>query len=91
MAELNCLGCDEWLATVDDVTWRVCNKSRRVAVEGSLVTSRDYWSNLEVVEKRAEEWRERGVYDPMPPPPDPANASVTLRCGCGTVNRFEHP
>ena len=91
MAELSCLVCDEWLATVDDVTWRVRNKSQRVAVEGSLVTSRDYWSNLEVVEKRVEEWRERGVYDPMPPPPDPANSAVTLRCGCGEVNRFEHP
>ena len=91
MAELICPVCDEWLATVDDMSWRVRAKNDRVIVEDSLMTSRDLWSNLEVVEKRADEWRDRGVYDPMPPPPDPVNSAITLRCACGDVTRFERP
>lgn len=91
MAKLTCPSCGVWLAAVDDASWRVRDKREGVVVEKSLVTSGDLWSDLEVVEKRADEWRDRGVYDPMPPPPDPVNSSLTLRCGCGEVTRFDRP
>lgn len=91
MAQLTCPECSQWLATVDDRSWRVRDKGFDVVVEVDPVTSVDLWAEIEVLEKRADEWRDRGVYDPMPPPPDPANSSVTLRCGCGTSARFDRP
>ena len=91
MASLICPDCSVWVADVDDTSWRVTKKAEGVILEPSLTTSADLWSNLEVVEKRADEWRDRGVYDPMPPPPDPANSSVMLQCRCGERTRFEKP
>jgi hypothetical protein len=91
MAQLSCPACTEWLANVDDVSWRVRDKSVDVVVEVDLVTSSDLWAELDVVEKRADEWRDRGVYDPMPPPADPVNSAVTLRCRCGESTRFDRP
>jgi hypothetical protein len=91
MAQLTCSGCGQWLATVDDVSWRVQDKGDDVVVRVDPVTSGDLWAEIDVLEKRAEEWRDSGVYDPLPPPPDPVNSSVTLRCSCGTSTRFDRP
>ncbi len=91
MAQLTCPACGEWLAEVDDVSWRVRDKNADVAIEESFMTSDDVWSDLAVVEKRADEWRDRGVYDPLPPPPDPVNSAVTLRCKCEVSTRFDRP
>lgn len=91
MANLTCPSCGRWLAETDDVGWRVRRKNEDVDIEPCFLTSGDVWSNLDVVEKRAEEWRDRGVYDPMPPPPDPANSAVVLRCVCGESTRFDRP
>lgn len=91
MANLNCSKCGEWLAEIDDTSWRLRRKSPSAGVSESLVTSSDLWSELEVVERRADEWRVRGVYDPMPPPPEPGNTAVTMTCGCGESTRFERP
>lgn len=92
MARLTCSSCGSWLATVDDVSWRLTAKRADVEVAEVSVAeadSADVWSDLEVVEARALEWRDKGVYDPLPPPPDPPNNSLTLVCGCGVRSRFE--
>ncbi len=91
MAQLICSACGVWNATVDDVTWRITDKNADIGVVESLATSDDVWSEFELVEKRREEWRDRGVYDPMPPPADPVASSITLRCGCAKVTRFDRP
>lgn len=91
MARLTCAACGSWLATVDDTSWRLTAKRPDVdVVPVSLdeAESTDVWSDLDVVEARALEWRDKGVYDPLPPPPDPPNNSVTLVCGCGERRRF---
>lgn len=91
MANLNCPHCGEWIAVVDDVAWRVQDKARGVVIEETSLTSNDLWSQIDVLERRADEWLDRGVYDPLPPPPDPVNSAVTLRCACGEAMRFERP
>ena len=90
MARLNCPGCGSWLADVVEPTWMIVAKGE-CAVEVDVTTSADVWADFDLVEKRAEEWRDRGVYDPTPPPPDPPLAAVTLLCDCGRRARFDRP
>ena len=90
MARLTCPDCLRWLADVSDETWRVVARGEcEIQMEPS--SSSDLWSDFDLVEKRAEEWRPRGVFEPMPPPPDPPLESLTLTCGCGRRTRFDRP
>ena len=96
MARLTCPSCAAWLATVTDHGWRVTDKAADVVVldpcvDASGVSSGDLWADLELATARSEEWRDRGVYDPLPPPPDPPNVSLLLRCGCGAEALFARP
>jgi hypothetical protein len=96
MAILICSACGGSYAEVDDVSWRLVSKAEGVEVLGfddapSSAESADLWADLEVVEARADEWRDKGVYDPLPPRPEPPNSALTLRCACGTVTRHRGP
>jgi hypothetical protein len=96
MARLTCSDCGTWIADVSDLSWRLVAKRTDVAVEDvsdALVDaeSADVWSDLVLANRRADEWRDKGVYDPLPPPPEPPNSSIVLVCGCGRRTRFERP
>ena len=96
MARLTCPSCAAWLADVTDHGWRVAAKADDVVVldpcvDASGVSSSELWADLELAVARSDEWRDRGVYDPLPPPPDPPNASLMLRCGCGSETLFTRP
>lgn len=90
MARLTCPECHAWLADVSDDSWRVTNKGSCI-IEDAVSTSADLWADLDLVDKRADEWRIRGVYEPLPPPPDPPLIAVVLVCECGCRTRFERP
>ncbi|MGA0879412.1 MAG: hypothetical protein ACO3SP_09870 [Ilumatobacteraceae bacterium] len=90
MARLTCPECGSWLVEIAEATWLILDKGA-CAVESDLSTSEEVWADFDLVEKRADEWRERGVYDPLPPPPDPPRPSVTLICDCGRRTRFDRP
>ena len=96
MARLTCPRCGTWTADVSDSSWRLVAKRTDVRVEDvadSVVdaASSDMWSDLEVASRRADEWRDKGVYDPLPPPPEPPNSSIVLVCGCGERTRHVRP
>lgn len=90
MARLTCPACRAWLADVSDISWRVVDKGR-CTIEDAMSSSADLWADLDLVEKRADEWRLRGVYEPLPPPPDPPLTAVALVCECGRRSRFVRP
>jgi hypothetical protein len=90
MARLNCPVCRAWLADVSDESWRIVEKGQ-CTVESAVSSSADLWADLDLVEKRADEWRIRGVYEPLPPPPDPPLATLVLTCDCGHRSQFERP
>jgi hypothetical protein len=96
MASLSCPACSRWSVDVNDHTWRVTARATDVAIvdpceRPDLVASDHLWADLDLATARSEEWRDRGVYDPMPPPPDPPNSAVVVRCTCGTETVFERP
>ncbi|MEY4360760.1 MAG: hypothetical protein RL391_66 [Actinomycetota bacterium] len=96
MARLNCSACGDVNAEVNDESWRLVRKADDVDVLGfddgvSSADSADIWADLEVVEARAFEWRDKGVYDPLPPRPEPPNSMVALRCRCGAITRHRRP
>jgi len=96
MARLTCPHCGTWTADVSDSSWRLVAKRADVRVEDvadSVVdaASSDVWSDLEVANRRADEWRDKGVYDPLPPPPEPPNSSIVIVCGCGERTRHARP
>ncbi|MDA0370234.1 MAG: hypothetical protein O3C62_10665 [Actinomycetota bacterium] len=94
MASLNCPVCDRWSVDVNDHTWRVTARAADACIvdpceRPDLVPSERLWADLDLVSARSEEWRDRGVYDPMPPPPDPPNSAVVVRCSCGVETVFD--
>ena len=96
MAQLNCPSCGRWSVDVDDRTWRVTARPHDVDIvdpceRPDLVPSDHLWADLDLAAARSEEWRERGVYDPMPPPHDPPNSVVVVNCPCGVESVFERP
>lgn len=96
MARLTCSSCAAWLVDVSDHGWRVTAKADEVVVldpvsDAPEVSSGDLWADLDLAEARSDEWRDRGVYDPLPPPPDPPNSVVMVRCRCGTEESFARP
>jgi hypothetical protein len=81
---------------VSDHGWRVTAKADEAVVldpcaDFDDLGSSDLWADLDLVNARSEEWRDRGVYDPLPPPPDPPNSSVLVRCRCGVEALFARP
>lgn len=96
MARLTCPTCALWVADVSDHGWRVTAKADDAVLldpctEASRVESDDLWADLELATARSDEWRDRGVYDPLPPPPDPPNTAVLVRCRCGVETVFARP
>jgi hypothetical protein len=96
MARLTCPSCEAWLVDVSDHGWRVTAKADDAlvldpCVDSPVPVSADLWADLAVVNARSEEWRDRGVYDPLPPPPDPPNSSLLVRCRCGVEALFARP
>ena len=96
MARLICPSCAAWLVDASDHGWRVTAKAADATVldpcvDASGADSRDLWADLEVASARSDEWRDRGVYDPLPPPPDPPNVSLVIRCLCGAETSFFRP
>ena len=96
MARLTCTSCSAWLVDVSDMGWRVTAKADDSSlldpcVDGRGVESEDLWADLDLATARSDEWRDKGVYDPLPPPPEPPNTSVLVRCRCGAENRFVRP
>jgi hypothetical protein len=96
MARLTCPSCEAWLVDVSDHGWRVTAKADEAVVldpcaDFDDLGSSDLWADLDLVNARSEEWRDRGVYDPLPPPPDPPNSSVLVRCRCGVEALFARP
>jgi len=96
MARLTCGACDRFVAEVTDDGWRITHKAEGVEVVDVSETtaeadSASIWSDFDVVEARAEEWRDKGVYDPLPPPPDPPNSALALTCPCGRTTRHIRP
>ena len=92
MARLNCPACGRLLVEVNDSTWRVTRKSEGVKIadpteKGLEIESDLIWSDFDVVQARADEWRDKGVYDPLPPPPDPPNQALLLECPCGRISQ----
>ena len=96
MARLTCPSCSAWVVDVSDHGWRVTGKADDAVVldpcaAAGDVVSADLWADLDLVNARSEEWRDRGVYDPLPPPPDPPNSSLLVRCRCGEEAFFARP
>ncbi len=82
-----------WLADASDDAWRITAKADEATildpcVDGTGAVSSDLWADLDLTEARSQEWRDRGVYDPLPPPPDPPNTSLLVRCRCGAESSF---
>ncbi len=90
MARLTCPVCRAWLADVSDESWRVLGKGI-CTIESVVSRSIDLWADLDLVDKRADEWRVRGTYEPLPPPPDPPLTALALVCECGQRSLFERP
>ena len=90
MARLTCPKCQTWLADVSNDSWRVVEKGGCI-IESVMSSSAELWADLDLVEKRADEWRIRGVYEPLPPPPDPPLVALTVTCDCGHQTRFRRP
>ena len=93
MARLTCPRCAAWLVDVSEDAWRVTARNQSCEVldpclDSPAVESDDLWADLELVNARTDEWRDRGVYDPLPPPPDPPNSAVLVRCACGIETLF---
>lgn len=96
MARLNCPSCGRWVVDVNDHSWRVTARADEARIldpceRPGLVASDHLWADLDLVSARSEEWRDRGVYDPLPPPPDPPNSAVVMRCPCGVETAFDRP